>query len=236
MMVLSRRTLFKLTFWCVCFGTFMPFGLCAQDFKEALLKMKHHYADSPNLHIVMSIQGYENKSSATVFYQQKVEVKKEGRNYFYALDESEMLLNQTFLLLVNHKLKQISLRENSTGETKVEALPSFNLDSMLHVFGKVSYLGKDNGVDQFQVVHKTGGSIKQTELFFQSSSGLLQQIAYEYVNGQYISIRFDLFDSNPEFTTDTFSEKKYIRSDDGKISMATPFRGYRLIMGSELKR
>jgi outer membrane lipoprotein-sorting protein len=202
--------------------------LSAQDFKAALLKMKQEYADAPNLHIVMSIKVFDKDSPGSIFYHQKAEVKKADQKYYYALDENEMLLNPTCLVMVNHKLKQISLRKNNlTADAQVN--PSLiNLDSMLSVYGNASYVGKQNGLDHYRIVHKAGGVLKQTEMFFQATNGQLQQIEYEYGNGQQVSIQFELFDKSPQFDANTFSEMKYVNTVNGKVSLAQHFRTYRL--------
>lgn len=230
----NQFALYTLTAMGVCLCVFVSSSLVAQDFKEALLKMKQEYADAPALHIVMSIKAFDINSPTSVFYNQKAEVKKDGPNYFYSLDENEMLLNPACLVLVNHKLKQVNFRKNNLPpDSQVESLPSLNLDSMLSVFGKASYIGKKNGMDQYQIVHQAGGMIKQTEMFFQSPQGLLQQIGYEYKNGQYVLIHFDLFDNSPQFSVDTFSERKYVSTVNGRVSLAPPFRTYLLIMDGD---
>jgi len=211
---------------CVCLSFMVSSFLFAQDFKEALLKMKQEYADAPNLHIVMSIKAYDKNSPSTIFYNQKAEVKKADQKYYYSLDQNEMLLNTSFLILVNHKLKQIDLRKNSLTDSQFEYPAMLNLDSMLSVFGTALYIGKKNGLDQYRVVHKVGGMLKQTELFFKSETGQLQQVGYEYVNGQYVSIQFDLFDKSPQFDADTFSEKKYVRTLNGKVVLEIGYQHY----------
>jgi len=192
--------------------------------------MKKEYMEASNLHVRMSIKAFEKKSPSSIFYEQKAEIKKADRNFLYAFDGNEMLINQRVLVMINHKSKQIIFRPNSL-KASTEFIDSFkfNLDSLFRAYGESSFLGAENGLDHFKIVHKKGAILSQTEMFFVQSSGQLQTITYSYLNGQQVVIDFELFDKQPAFEDDCFSENKYIVIANGKPSTAPLYAQYQII-------
>lgn len=232
LITLPSQMLHRIFFFCVVFV--LPSSAIAQDFKEALLKMKALYAGAPRLHVIMSVKAFDSASPSTLFYDQKAEVKKEAENYFYNFDGVEMLLNENYLLMLNHKQKQILY-------TKKNAMPSgqfknsfqFNLDSILSVYGKYSYVDTKNGMNHFRITHKKGASIKQTEMYFTVDSGKISRIEYLYPSGQQVTIQFELLDKEPSFETMAFSEREYIIVNDTQVLPVPKWNNYKLVNGEE---
>jgi outer membrane lipoprotein-sorting protein len=202
----------------------------AQDFKEALLKMKGSYAEAAGLRIVMSIKASDANKPESIFYQQKAEVKKEGSRYFYDVDGMTMLLNENYLVMVNQKLKQILITKNrATAASQFENQFKFNIDSLLTAFGTSSYQGRSNQTDHYKIVHKKNASIEQTDMFFGAETGLLKTIKYTYRSGQNVTIDFDVFEINPIFNDNTFTENEYFSVNNDQLTPTKKYSSYRIV-------
>jgi hypothetical protein len=208
---------------------FVAPALCAQDFKQALLKMQKEYGAAGRMHIIMVIKAFEKKSASVPFYDQKAEIKKDDQNYFYQLGINDMLLNEKYLLMIDHSAKQITCNKNN-----LKAMGGFkdpfkmNLDSLLSAYGKSSYAGKVEDMEHYRIVHSKG-IIKQTDMYFSSQTNLLSKIEYSYQSNQWVVIDFELFNNQPEFPLGTFDEARYMTFVNGKPKAAKDYQQYEVI-------
>jgi hypothetical protein len=203
--------------------------LPAQDFKQALLNMQKEYGAVGRMHIIMAIKAFEKKSSAVPFYNQKAEIKKDDQNFFYQFGNNDMLLNQKYLLMIDHSAKQIICNKNN-----LKAMGGFNdpfkmnIDSLLAAYGKSSYQGKKGDLEHYRIVHSKG-AIKQTDMYFAAQTNLLRKIEYSYESNQFVVIDFELFDKQPDFKPDTFDEVRYMAMVNGKLKPGQAYPRYEVI-------
>ncbi|MFM7852129.1 MAG: hypothetical protein ACKO96_09485, partial [Flammeovirgaceae bacterium] len=177
----------------------------AQDFKAELMHVKKIFSDAKKIQAVMSIKGFDSKAGGNLF-DEKAIVLKDSSKYYSQFNGMEMLLNETYLIIVSHQLKRIQflLRTGQEINTKDQQDFAPNLDSLLRTYGEVSYKGKSNEMNHYEIMHGKG-AIKSTNMFFDALSGMLKRIEYHYTNGQKVQIEFDEFDTNPKWGRDKFS-------------------------------
>jgi hypothetical protein len=201
----------------------------AQDFKADLMRVKWLFSDSKRIHAVISIKGFASKAGEDLF-DEKAIVFKDSSKYYSQFNGMEMLLNDTYFVLVNHPLKRIQfvLRTSQTINPMdgQNFLP--NLDSLLRAYGEVSYIGKTNELSHYEIIHGKG-AMKSTNMYFNATSGMLKRIEYYYATGQIVQIEFEAFDTNPQWPHDKFSEAKYWATQNGKKTVTPAFAGYKLI-------
>ena len=78
----------------------------AQDFKQALKDMQEEYATTDQLHIVMDVQVFEKETASRPFFQETVDIRKDGINFLYKFGANEMLMNAHYLIRVLIKRKK----------------------------------------------------------------------------------------------------------------------------------
>ncbi len=201
----------------------------AQDLKAALLKMKSNYVEATNLHIVMSIKAFDEKATDKYYMNQRAQVKKSGQRYFYEFNGMTMLLNENYLVVANQKLKQILFAKNkTTAAAQMEKQFKFNIDSLLTAFGTSTYRGSKSGIDHFNIVHNKG-SIQETDMYFETTTGQLKEIDYSYSNGQRVSIHFEVFESNPAFEENTFSESEFFDFVNNQLIPSKKYVNYKVV-------
>jgi hypothetical protein len=201
----------------------------SQDFKEALLKMQKEYAAAGRMHIIMSIKAFEKNSAIVPFYNKKAEIKKDDQNYFYQFGDNDMLLNQKYLVMIDHQAKQIVCNKNSMKAMKGFQDPiKMNLDSLITSFGKASYQGKKGDMEHYQIIHRKG-AIKQTDMYFVTQTNLIRKIEYRYEGSQFVVIEFELFDRQPHLEANTFDEGRYLSWVNGKMKSSSSHSQYKVI-------
>jgi hypothetical protein len=231
------RTVFKYVDWLVqamklgmmTIMLFLGSALYAQDFKQALLNIQKEYGAVGRMRIVMSIKAFEKKSASTPFYSQKAEIKKDDQNYFYQLGVNDMLLNEKYLLMIDHSAKQIICNKNNIKSMSGFKDPfKMNVDSLLTAYGESSFVGRANERDHYKIIHSKG-AIKQTDMYFSVQTNLLTKIEYGYENDQLVVIDFEVFDKQPTFEASEFDESKYMVVTNGTRKPAPAFQQYKIV-------
>lgn len=210
-------------------GFFFAMGLLhAQDFEQLIREMRQDYEQSKSLQIVMEISVYDSGQLSQPYYQQVVDIKRDGNNYWYQVEENEMLMNDKYLIMVDKQSRQISYSKRSVeAEAELQKGYQFNLDSVFMKYEKPQYLGKEDNADHYLVLDKEG-SIKEIHFYIVPETRILKQVSYRYREGQYASIRFIVFDKKASFDPETFSEARYVTKVDKKMVPSRYFKQYSL--------
>ena len=207
------------------------FQAAAQDFKEAIGKMRQDYAKLEKLHVVMTIKAFEDSLSTQPFYSERADVKKDGKNYAYHFGNIQMLMNMKYLIVVDQNAHEIvvSRRDVKSEENFLGKDPlKMNMDSLFNLNSEPHYLGKINAVQRYKITQKKG-PIKQVDMQIRTSDNVLHSIAYLYKDGQYVKITFEVFEKQPEFKANTFDESVYITRAKGKLSASQNYIRYNVL-------
>src|SRR5688572_25548178 len=82
--------------------------LRAQDFRQLITAMREDYEQANTLQVVMEVSVYDSGQLEKPYYRQLVDIKREGSNYWYKVDNNEMLMNDKYLIVVDTEARQIS--------------------------------------------------------------------------------------------------------------------------------
>lgn len=202
--------------------------LQAQNFKETLLRAKEIFSAPQRMELSMTIRAVDKNDADRVLFTEKAMAQKDSAKYHSQFNGVEVLMNSRYLILVNHTLKQIQYTRNTTAtQAPTNQLLNVNIDSLLNVYGKATYVGKRNEFDQFEIKHGKG-PINTTEMYF-AASGMLKKIIYHYASGQQVEITVDDFNTNPTWSSDLFLESKYWDNLGGTFKTTPAFAGYKLM-------
>lgn len=201
--------------------------LTAQDLRQALLKMRGVYEQSDKFHIVMKVQAFENEQTTTPYYNEKAEVKREGDKYLSRFSGNDMLMNERYFVMVDKGAREIVCNPRSLKAERetFKDLFKLSLDSILSLYNEPRYLGRDNELDRYEIKQKKG-PIGMIGLTINSRTSILTELTYHYRDKQYVTITFELFDTQPVFLAGTFDEGQYIAKTKGKTMPAPAFRKY----------
>ena len=203
-------------------------GDAREKFRNAILRMQDKYKDLNKLHLVMSIE-VSDSASAKPYLSEVADIKRNGNNYLYKFAGQEMLMNDKYLLMVDRTSRQIFCNERAQGDEIGRFDDPFivNTDSLLQFYGEIVYAGRTGSADHYRLHQKTG-PVDQVDLFIDSASGLLKRIDYLFDDRQYVKIDFKVFNMNPSFGAEVFSEGNYLTISKNTLVTTEPFAGYRI--------
>ncbi len=203
-------------------------GDARENFRNAILRMQDKYKDLNKLHLIMSIE-VSDSASAKPYLSEVADIKRDGNNYLYKFAGQEMLMNDKYLLMVDRTSKHIFCNERAQGDEIGRLDDPFivNTDSLLQFYGEIVYASRTEGADHYRLYQKMG-PVDQVDLFIDSASGLLKRIDYLFDDRQYVKIDFKVFNMNPSFGAEVFSEGNYLTVSKNTLVTTEPFAGYHI--------
>lgn len=205
----------------------------AQDFRKAMRSLHDKYKNANDLRISLSVEAFSARETQSPFYREKVMVSKKGTSYHHKLTGTDMIMNDKYMVVVDHSARQIVVNKRDTkSEASFNMNTRFNLDSILQYYEGGRFEGSENSVDKYSVTQKIG-DIQLIELFVRQDSGHLSKINYLYRGGQWVTIAFSEFDLSPVFDPKEFDEQQFVRKAGKSWQPAVAMTGYRIVQTSE---
>lgn len=207
----------------------------AQDFKEALLKMRDKLENSKNIHLIMEIKAYVNAEASEPFFTQRAEVKKQENKVHYRLGEMETIINEHYVIWVDHANKRIAGQvkpESQTSDVLEEVM--INPDSILGQGEAIELIGSSNGTNHYRVTNNKS-LIRQTDIFM-TNQGMLKKMIYTYnkaINGEggLVHIDFKKMDTSAHFELGAFDERKFMTKSQNGFKAASTYKNYDFTFG-----
>ncbi len=185
-------------------GTAQP----SVDYKDVIMGIQKRYGSIENAHIVMNIGVFQNAAATKPFYQQSVEIWRNGQNYLCRMNEQDMLMNEKYSILVDKMGKEIMCSSRS-GEEIFKDPVRASFDSLFAYIGHPVFIGRKDNIDHFRL-SLAKGEIRELNLFINNESQLLTRVDYVYKDKQYARIDFSVFDTQPVIAAGTFDEAQYV--------------------------
>lgn len=206
-----------------------------QDFRQAMQDLQRTYANAADMQIVMSMAVYENERAKQPYHTTKVDIRKSGDNYHYRFGDNEMLLNARYFITVDRAAKEMIVQERDPGSPRqLQQTTQFNLDSIVAKHQEARWVDTQGTIEHFRVEDKKS-PIRFVDMYIDTQTRFMKRMTYRYTSKQFVTLTFDVFDSAPEFTSDTFDSGRYITVAAGGLTPAAGFRAYHL-MASLVKK
>jgi hypothetical protein len=201
------------------------------NFKQDLLDMRKKYDQVDRIHVVMHVKVFDNVSSSNAFYNQRFEIQKDKENYRYQLGEMDMLMNDKFIVIIDNTQREIMCNRRDVKGEKIYKDPvKANLDSLFSFFSTPVYVGMQNDIAHYQL-SISDGDVTEVHVFINKRKMIFERITYQYRDKQFAAIDFKVFDVQPQFALDTFSEATYVTLSKTKIKPSAKFAGYHILNG-----
>jgi len=197
------------------------------DYKDVIAGIQKRYGSIENAHIVMNIGVFQNAASTKPFYQQSVEIWRNGQNYLCRMNEQDMLMNEKYSVLVDKVGKEIMCNGRS-GEEVFKDPVRASFDSLFAYIGRPVFVDRKENIDHFRL-SLTRGDIRELDLFINNNSQLLTRVDYVYKDKQYARIDFSVFDTQPVIAAGTFDEAQYVLITKNGIQPSKKMSYYRVV-------
>lgn len=204
-----------------------------QNLAEDLKQIHQVYENVENLRARIVTKEYSGEGEPET---ESYTVLKQGTSFLYKIENTVTLMNDEYLLSINHDNKEIICTRQYSNDPneKVEAQKFVpNLDSLVKLYETVRYLGVENGQKSYEL-EKEGSMISKVRFSIDTKSYLITNMVYhyneDYVVGGKTELSFTTFDTKPVFKSGTFSSSKYIKQEGGSLVLTAAYKDYRLII------
>lgn len=219
---------------CIVLGTVVTKG---QSLKDDLDRMYQQYTGKENLYVEIESSVYENGEER---HKTATKLYKKGGLYHYKMENQAILINDDYLVVVDHRMKNMSYDIWTARQAKQLAnMPVPLAKDILAKYPIVEYRGEKNGLRHYSLQNEKI-QMSRVEVFFNVKTGFIQKMMQYYnpnlVKGDiYMKMLFDKISTNPSFATDTFSEKQYLTIEGNKATAAKPYKKYVLRASTNLR-
>jgi len=195
----------------------------AQSFRSIIEKLRKDYENVTTLHMVIDMKVFEDSASSMPFYSDKIELRRDGDNFRSMMGSQELLLNSRYMVIVNKASREITYTARDIkSESKVRGQLPISLDSLFSVLGEPEFKGKDRDVSHYTLRNKAG-EISMVDFYIDENKGHMKKMVYRYAAGHIVTISFDVFDLQPKFDEQTFSEGRYLTFNNGVATASASF-------------
>lgn len=208
---------------------FMACSASGQNFKSEIETIKKSFENTNALHLVMKIQIFDDSVSAKASFIEKVDIKRQENNFRYVMNAYEMLMNETYLIVVNKDASELmyTVRDLKT-EKLLQSQFNLNMDTVFNILGTPEFVAKKGNADHYVLKRKTG-SIRQIDFFLNKEKKIMERVEYRYRENQVVFIEFELFDAAPAFDDKTFVTSNYLIFSGREIKTSPAFANYKII-------
>jgi hypothetical protein len=198
----------------------------AQNFREDLKEMATVYANLDRLEMEVEINVYATHESTISLQQQLITVKKLDNEFCYRAGEFEALFTSSNMLLIDHEEHSIhrSKMDQMSKQQMRKMMGEFNPEEMLPKDVDAVFDGIEAGMKKYTIQFPAGKGVETAEMYLNRTTLRLEKIVYYYDREQHenaskVQVIYARFNTNPTFSKDTFSEKRYLtrRLSNGSI-------------------
>ncbi|BDS15669.1 LolA family protein [Aureispira anguillae] len=201
-----------------------------QSLKDDLDRMYKVYENQSDLYAKIESVVYEDGNEKMT---KKMTIKKKGGQYLYEMEEQSMLINDKYLVVVDHRNKQISYDKWSEHQANMLAKMYIPLGKdLLEKYPKTEYRGEKSGIRQYSL-YNDKVQMSRLDIFFDTKTGLVSQTRHYYnpklvKNNVYIDMHFKEVDTQPNLSDNAFSEKQFLNITSKGVTAIDKYKTYKL--------
>ncbi len=220
----------------------MIFLLCvcqlsvAQNIQAEIEAIQKHYLglQSYQYHVTTKLYGPDDYSKAHLV--KKSVFKKRGESFIYTIDHITMLVNDNYSITCNSDEKIVVCNKREKTQAGDALIP--DIGKVLTNFESVEYKGYVNGLKCYYL--KRPEAVNHLiEFYFDASRSEVKKLVYHFnedVELGFGKVVMEFSSSkNKALTNKMFSEKRYVRVENGKVKLNEQYKDYYLVLGDKLE-
>jgi outer membrane lipoprotein-sorting protein len=232
--MLSKKMLALCYFLCGLHSAF--FAVRAQNLKSDFEAMQTRYKSVVNFYTQATITANVVGAAAKNASKHKTEINKRGEDFLYSVDDKTILINAGCVLVIDHDQKIIVYQKREINTAPIAQAPAITpqIDSLLSIYNTIEYKGSANGQKRYFLTIEDA-ILYQMELYFSEETLFLEKTVCWYKNEETemhteVTTEYKNTDTNPVFTADLFSEKKYVQQKGANLQPQHAYKAYELII------
>lgn len=200
----------------------------AQVFEEDMATMQVAYENVDDLYLEMENTIWEDEK---IVKQQNVAIYRRGGSYLYQMEDAAMLINNNYILMIDHLGKTIIYDNWTAG--KAAALEKQHIPMAKDIekkYPSISYLGVVDKHKRY-ILENEAIQLSKVEISFESKTGFMRKIRYYYnpklVDKEvYTEMVLKVINTAPSFNMTTFSEKQFIKKTGNQFKGVGKYSSY----------
>lgn len=206
---------------------FASVSVIAQGELGRLQKVINDYQALKSFSMDISAVAYKSVKDTKGKQIMKGTLKMKGNSYYSKMDDIEMIVNGTEMVVADHGAREIILGKSKPLDMLKKEQAVFNLDSLVAAGNKVSYVAKRNGNSVF-ALKIPNSALEEIELYI-NDENLMTKMVYYYASipemgSSYYKIEVLLTNLSLSPPADEyFADKKFIANKKSR----TPAAAYR---------
>jgi hypothetical protein len=196
----------------------------AQGFKSLVKEIQDSF-DS-DLDVRMHVRAYVDQTVEKPFFEEEVTIKRSGERYYYRYADSEVIISEDKMLVVDHQRKKMHL--NARSKEVKDALPTqlMEIDSVLSYYEEVELVNTQNGIATFRLGQQAG-TIHAIEVSIHEEKKKITELTYFYTSGHKVSILFDQFENSVK--EEMLGIEQFVLNSEKGLHVAKDYSHYRII-------
>lgn len=203
-------------------------------------KINAAYSKYPDMSMELTYNLHANFTTSSVSAVEKAVSKRSGKKIWYKIAEVETLTNERYKIVADHEDKFVLIEPASANQ--MDFLMAFSLDTLLRLCKEVSLLSGDPGSKGYKMLIDLP-EIERLDVYFDTGNFLIRKLILYYRQPQVVDYddekavkqkpRMEILcrytNLQAEFSSNTFSEEKYVRRQGGKFQLAPAYKDYLLL-------
>ncbi len=154
-------------------------GGYAQDLKSDIIQMNTYYKITDKIGLETKVNIYN--SAGGKVSTQRMELKRNGNNFVYKVDNTEMLVTKDYVIMVNNLEKNIMVRGIDPKEWEIIHNTTYkvNMDSVIEKYDSVKFERTEENLKHY-TIYSSKKLIKKTDLWLDGETGRISKMVYLY--------------------------------------------------------
>lgn len=216
--------------WLMLLGIIAIKPAIGQSFDEWITKVNTTTKSMDNMEMTINVKAL-NLGDMSTFYETKFFVIKQKNIIYYKMQDTEMLNDGYYNLIIHHEMKTVNLFR-ADDEHLSPAPEIMSLDSIMSYYSDAVVLSENSQVISYEV-KQNNSVVPKVELTIDKQKQQVKKIAYNYKMGQdnEVDNRVEIQFTAKALTSSNrplLDIERYIINSENKVALTDRFKGYQL--------
>ena len=203
----------------------------AQDFFDLMKSARNKVNSSEQLEIKLELKIFAGEK---VNHQKTMHLVKNGKDFYYQVDEIEMIISNNMLITVDNQSRTIGHQQiDNESEALQDPLSMINIDSLIELVDQPKLVDDSGGLLTYKII-RPDGLLGNFLVSIYRENPRIKSVTYTYrdtYSGQDIKVVMDyvLFDDRPLIDSSLFEPDRFVVLDKKRIRPTASYQDYRII-------
>lgn len=200
------------------------------------------YKNADKMSLTMTLDMYETYTSKKLYFSQRVEIKKMGKNIFQSSEESQVISTPNYSVLKDDEEKVISYMPKKTTVETNDIDFMMDLDSIGQFCKSFKFAEENDKLRSYDfIMQDQYPDYNRIKIFFNSKSHFIEKMIFfceeddisvnneeERFEKARVEISYQNIDTKPDLKEVDFTYQRYLVKQGSKFELKPAFKNYEL--------